>query len=128
LSNVIQIVSLILVCISQIIILLVLFKTVNPQTKDEFLINLAVLDHVIDDYVQIILNTKLKSLGLLYNTDPESKLNAIKSYEKKINETIAQATQEVIGLLSKKTKKTLQKRFSDKSIALYITNKLRANI
>jgi hypothetical protein len=110
------------------IISIVLNIKVSLLSKDEFLINLAVLDHVIDDYVAIIFSTKLKSLGLLYNLDPESKLNAIKSYEKKINETVAQSTKEVIDLLSKKTKTNLQQRFSDKSIALYITNKLKTSI
>lgn len=124
------IIGALLVCVVVLLstLLSIVLNNKVSQSKDEFLINLAVLDHVIDDYISIIFSTKLKGLGKLYNIDPESKLNAIKSYDKKVIETIAESTQEVINLLNQRTKKELQMRFSDKSIALYITNKLRNNI
>ena len=115
------IISVLLVCI----ILILFIQNKKVSTQDEFLINLAILDHVIDDYIAIVYSTKIKNLGMLYNIDPESKVNAIKSYEKKVNETIAESTKEIIELLSKSTIKYLKIRFSDKSIALHITNKLR---
>jgi hypothetical protein len=110
------------------LLLIIVFLILNQkrsETKDEFLINLAVLDHVIDDYVQIVYQSKIDKLKLAHNLNPESKLNAIKSYENKVNILISETTVDIIKLLTKQTSKQLRKRFSDKSLALYISNKIR---
>jgi len=108
-----------------ILIVIILILNQKNESKDEFLINLAVLDHVIDDYVQIVYLGEIEKLRLLHNLNPESKLNSIKSYEAKVNVLITTTTMDIIKLLSKQTSKQLRKRFSDKSIALYISNKIR---
>lgn len=110
------------------VILLILVTNIlnqKSETKDEFLINLAVLDHVIDDYVQVVYVSKVTILKTMYNLDPTSKVNSIKSFEAKLNELVKDSTLEIIKMLSKQTSKNLRKRFSDKSIALYISNKIR---
>lgn len=112
-----------LVCII-ILLVLILFKNQNSVSKDIFLINLAVLDHVIDDYIQIIFNSKIEQHKVLYNLNPESKVNSIKSYKSKVNAIISESTVEIIKLLTKQVRRNLKKSFSDKSLALYISNKI----
>lgn len=112
-----------LVCII-ILLVLILFKNQNSISKDIFLINLAVLDHVIDDYIQIIFNSKIEQHKVLYNLNPESKVNSIKSYKSKVNTIISESTIEIIKLLTKQVRRNLKKSFSDKSLALYISNKI----
>lgn len=112
-----------------IVLVLVLFVLLNKEgkieTKDDFLINLAVLDRVIDDYVQIIHNAKIDVLRSMHNLNPESQVNSIKSFEVKVNETIKTSTIEIMNLLTRTTKKTLLKRFSSRSLALFISNKIK---
>ena len=116
-------IEILLVCI--VILLLVLINQKKDINKDEFLINLAVLDHVIDDYVQIVYVNKIEVLKKLHNLNPESQLNSIKSFEIKLNNLTKETTMDIIKLLTTHTSKQLRLRFSDKSLALYISNKLR---
>lgn len=120
----ISISNIILVIIILILVIL-LNQTKENNTKEEFLINLAVLDHVIDDYIQIVYNSKVEVLRKLHNLDPASPLNSIKSFETKMNTLLSETTMDIIKLLTKQTSNQLRKRFSDKSLALYISNKIR---
>jgi len=108
-----------------ILIILILLNKKETSNQDDFLINLAVLDHVINGYAAIIYTGKITQLRALHNLDPASKINSIQSYEHKVNLLIAETTSEIMKLLTRSTKRDLYKRFSRKSIALYISNKIR---
>lgn len=107
-----------------VLILVILLKK-EPESKEDFLINLAVIERVIDDYIQIVYNPQIDYLRTQHNLNPESKLNSIKSFEIKVNDITKVSTLEIMNILSKYTKKQLLKRFSSRSLALFISNKIR---
>jgi hypothetical protein len=110
-----------------IIFLVIISLRKDTNAKDEFLVNLSVLERVIDDYVQIVYNQKIEVLRSQHNLNADSKINSIKLFESKTNEVLKISTIEVINLLTRYTKKQLLKRFSSRSLALFISNKIRSS-
>jgi len=104
-----------------------IYKKICSNTKDEYVINLSVLEHVIDDYITMILEKKIQTVRRNYNLDPESKINSIIAFEKRVNEIISESSMEILKLIAPKTLKSLRQRFSNKSLALLIINRIKQN-
>jgi len=116
--------SLILLTVVQVFLILI-YKSIFKNSKDEYVINLSVLERVIDDYVNTILNKKIQQDKKNYNLDPESKLNSVLSFEKKVNEQISEASMDILKILSPEVSKSLSKKFSRKALALLVINKIK---
>ena len=107
------------------IVLILIYKSIFKNSKDEYVINLSVLERVIDDYVNTILSKKIQQDKKNYNLDPESKLNSVLSFEKKVNEQISEASMDILKILSPEVFKSLSKKFSRKALALLVINKIK---
>ena len=107
------------------IVLILIYKSIFKNSKDEYVINLSVLERVIDDYVNTILSKKIQQDKKNYNLDPESKLNSVLSFEKKVNEQISEASIDILKILSPEVSKSLSKKFSRKALALLVINKIK---
>ena len=107
------------------IVLILIYKSIFKNSKDEYVINLSVLERVIDDYVNTILSKKIQQDKKNYNLDPESKLNSVLSFEKKVNENISEASIDILKILSPEVSKSLNKKFSRKALALLVINKIK---
>ena len=107
------------------IVLILIYKSIFKNSKDEYVINLSVLERIIDDYVNTILSKKIQQDKKNYNLDPESKLNSVLSFEKKVNENISEASIDILKILSPEVSKSLSKKFSRKSLALLVINKIK---
>lgn len=116
--------SLILLTVVQVFLILI-YKSIFKNSKDEYVINLSVLERVIDDYVNTILSKKIQQDKKNYNLDPESKLNSVLSFEKKVNEQISEASIDILKILSPEVSKSLSKKFSRKALALLVINKIK---
>ena len=107
------------------VVLILIYKSIFKNSKDEYVINLSVLERIIDDYVNTILSKKIQQDKKNYNLDPESKLNSVLSFEKKVNENISEASIDILKILSPEVSKSLSKKFSRKSLALLVINKIK---
>ena len=107
------------------IVLILIYKSIFKNSKDEYVINLSVLERIIDDYVNTILSKKIQQDKKNYNLDPESKLNSVLSFEKKVNENISEASIDILKILSPEVSKSLSKKFSRKALALLVINKIK---
>ena len=116
--------SLILLTVVQVFLILI-YKSIFKNSKDEYVINLSVLERIIDDYVNTILSKKIQQDKKNYNLDPESKLNSVLSFEKKVNENISEASIDILKILSPEVSKSLSKKFSRKALALLVINKIK---
>ena len=123
-SLVILLLSFILLTVVQLVLILI-YKSIFQNSKDEYVINLSVLERVIDDYVSTILSKKIQQDKKNYNLDPESKLNSVLSFEKKVNENISEASIDILKILSPEVSKSLSKKFSRKALALLVINKIK---
>ncbi len=123
-SLVILLLSFILLTVVQLVLILI-YKSIFKNSKDEYVINLSVLERVIDDYVSTILSKKIQQDKKNYNLDPESKLNSVLSFEKKVNENISEASIDILKILSPEVSKSLSKKFSRKALALLVINKIK---
>ncbi len=101
-----------------------MFYCKQIQYKNHFVVTVAVLDGVIDNYYDGILVHKIKELENSHNLQKESKLNAIESFRKKRTELVGKSTVEIIKFLSPHTRRVLKKHFSDRSLVLLISNRL----
>ena len=107
------------------VVLILIYKSIFKNSKDEYVINLSVLERIIDDYVNTILSKKIQQDKKNYNLDPESKLNSVLSFEKKVNENISEASIDILKILSPEVSKSLSKKFSRKALALLVINKIK---
>lgn len=123
-SLAILLLSFILLTVVQLVLILI-YKSIFQNSKDEYVINLSVLERVIDDYVSTILSKKIQQDKKNYNLDPESKLNSVLSFEKKVNENISEASIDILKILSPEVSKSLSKKFSRKALALLVINKIK---
>lgn len=108
------------------IILVLILKKDDGDSKDSYLINVAILERVIDDYVTLVVDKEIELLRRQHNLDPESKINSINSFELKVNELLKVSVVEIIKLLTKDIRKYFKVRFSDRSLALLITNRVKS--
>ena len=113
-----------LIFILIVIIFSIAFYCKQIQYKNHFVVTVAVLDGVIDNYYDGILVHKIKELENSHNLQKESKLNAIESFRKKRTELVGKSTVEIIKFLSPHTRRVLKKHFSDRSLVLLISNRL----
>lgn len=109
-----------------IVILLVILNRSN-QSKDDYFVNMAILERIINDYVTIVVNNKVDQLQKDHDLNPESKVNSIKLYEIKVNELISKSVIEIIKLLSIDTRKYFKKKFTNQALGLLITNHIKQN-
>ena len=107
------------------VILISIYKSIFQNSKDEYMISLSTLERVIDDYVSTILSKKIQQTKRKYNLDPESKINSVLAFEKKCNGLISEASLDILKMLTSRTSQTLNKRFSDKSLALFVINRVK---
>ena len=124
-SNSLVILSLFILLTVVQVFLILIYKSIFKNSKDEYVINLSVLERIIDDYVNTILSKKIQQDKKNYNLDPESKLNSVLSFEKKVNENISEASIDILKILSPEVSKSLSKKFSRKALALLVINKIK---
>jgi len=104
-----------------------IYKKIYSNSRDEYIINISVLEHIIDDYYNMILEKDVQRVRKKYNLDPESKVNSIIAFEKQVNELITKSSVDIIKMLTPRIRKCLGKRFSDNSLALIIINRIKQN-
>lgn len=126
-SLIIVLISFGLLTLAQII-LISIYKSIFRNSKDEYVINLSILERLIDDYVNTVLIKEIQQNKRQYNLDPESKINSVLAFEKKCNDLIGVASLEILKMISPKTLKYLSIRFSDESLALLIINKIKQTL
>ena len=102
-----------------------IYKKIYSNSRDEYIINISVLEHIIDDYYNMILEKDVQRVRKNYNLDPESKVNSIIAFEKQVNELVSKASVDIMKMLTPRTAKCLKKRFSSNSLALLIINRIK---
>jgi hypothetical protein len=107
------------------VILIFVYKSIFKNYKDDYIINLSVLERIIDDYVNTILIKEIRQIKRKYNLDPESKINSVLAFEKKCNEIISEASLEILKMITSKMSKSLYRQFSKESLALLIINRVK---
>ena len=113
--------------VTNILVLIILFKVLSAKdSKDEYFVNMAILDRIINDYVTLVINTKINHLQISHDLNPESKVNSIKLYETKVNTLIADSVAEIVKLLSNNTKKYLRSKFTNEALYILITNQIKS--
>ena len=110
------------------VVLILIYKEVCGNSRDEYVISMSTLERVISDYVTVVLTKEIQSLRKDHNLNPESKLNSIIAFEKKVNDVVSESSYAIMKMLAPKTLKTLQKRFSNNSLALLIINKIKQEL
>ena len=108
------------------LVILLVYYMYSSRSRDTFIIAITVLEHIIEVYYAAIFSKKKELLARQHDLNPESKVNAIVSYQKKVNELTVESVSEVVKLLTSEHMRTLRIYFSYKSLALFITNKLKA--
>lgn len=121
--NVFLLIIFIIVCI--LIFISIYFFNRNI---DRITIVSDVFNTTITNYCEAVFLKKVKELSKQHNLNPDSKTNSILSYQKKLNELISDATIDIIKLLPKYVRNVLSIYYTDKSLALIISNKLRHTI
>ncbi len=119
------------ILISVLIFIIIVSVLLNKRlfSKDEFETNLMVLDRVIDDYCEIIIKQKINYLKTQHVLDSSSKLNSIRLFNNKILAIIGESCSDIMkNMISKKLYKSLTKRFTTKSLSIYISARISHNI
>ena len=98
------------------------------RTSDRSIVILAALDVTIINYCNAVFSKKVKELAKQHNLNPESKMNSILSYHRKIGELTTESTIEIMKLLSSDVRNILSIYYTDKTLALIISNKLNDSL
>lgn len=125
----------IIISILSILLLLIIFityrkkvtsKNEHNMSKDEYLVLLAVLDSLIDNYKNNFISPKIEKLEDGIDVDPNSQTNALAYFHEKKNELYQTSLKEIINnYLTTDQKKILSKYFSTQSLSLYIISRIK---
>lgn len=124
-----------IILLYSILILLIIFFTYRERetskdehnmSKDEYLVLLAVLDSLIDNYKNNFISPKIEKLENGIDIDPKSQTNALTYFQEKKNELYQSSVKEIINdYLTTDQKKILNKYFSTQSLSLYIISRIK---
>lgn len=96
--------------------------------KDYHIVQLSILEHLLNDYINLVLQNKIRILQRQHDLNPESKVNSIKTYEKKISKLVSISTLEIIQILPPKTRRYLLKNIGGKALSIMISNHIKQNL
>lgn len=124
-----------IILLSSILLLLTIFfihqrkdtsKDDSNLSKDEYLVLLAVLDSLIDNYKNNFISPKIEKLENGIDIDPKSQTNALTYFQEQKNELYQSSVKEIINnYLTTDQKKVLSKYFSTQSLSLYIISRIK---
>lgn len=124
-----------IILLSSILLLLTIFfihqrkdtsKDDSNLSKDEYLVLLAVLDSLIDNYKNNFISPKIEKLENGIDIDPKSQTNALTYFQEQKNELYQTSLKEIINdYLTTDQKKVLSKYFSTQSLSLYIISRIK---
>lgn len=110
-----------IVCVLFFTILSIYFFNRNI---DRITVVCDVFNTTITNYCDVVFLKKVKELAKQHNLNPDSKMNSILSYQKKLNNLISDTTVDIIRLLPNHVHTILNIYYTDKALALIISNKL----
>ena len=98
-----------------------LYKTFSPKyTMDDFQIANHILSELVKLYYENEFVEKNERLMKMYEIDPNSQINAIKSYQEELTKLKRYIVKKIIINLSKKTRKLLYYFYSEENLVFKI--------
>ena len=115
------IISFILIIVLIIFILYLLYNRFSSKYSIE---NFQIANHILSELVKLYYENefveKNESLMKMYEIDPNSQINAIKSYQEEVTKLKRYIVKKIIINLSGKTKKTLYYFYSEENLVFKI--------
>lgn len=113
--------------IVQIIILVLILLTIyrKIESKEGFIICSNVILENISSYKITVLQNKINKIQKNYDLNVDSQTNSLSIFNKEIDKLTNESAKEIVRGLSKHTRKTLLKYYSQSGLILLIISNLR---